>query len=124
MFLADNVMLNLKLRPEVCYIDIINYVVFSEGVDGEEIWNYKSTEAYNYLHSNKTNQVLYRKQGDYIVLKADAEPSQKVSQAKHPSWVISFRCLVTGEGSYPRYRPGSGFVRKMIRAHVLSLGVY
>ncbi len=39
----------IKLWPDVSYIDIVNYFVFSEGVDGEELRNYKSTEACNYL---------------------------------------------------------------------------
>lgn len=42
----------------VSYTDIMNYFVFSEGVDDEALRNYKSTEAYNYLHSKKTDHVL------------------------------------------------------------------
>ncbi len=44
---------DMKQWPAVTYIDIINYLVLSEGVDGEELRNYKSTKAYSYLHSNK-----------------------------------------------------------------------
>ncbi|XP_076843040.1 core histone macro-H2A.1 isoform X3 [Brachyhypopomus gauderio] len=48
----------MKLWPEVSDIDIVNYFVFPEGVDGEELRNYKSTEAYNYLYSNKIGKLL------------------------------------------------------------------
>ena len=44
---------DLKQWPNVCYIDIVNYRVFSEGVDSEELRSYKSTDAYNYLHDTK-----------------------------------------------------------------------
>ena len=53
---------DMKQWPDVSYIDIVNYLVFSEGVDGGELCNYKSTEAYNYLHSNKIRKVLLKKQ--------------------------------------------------------------
>ncbi len=36
---------DMKQWPAVTYIDIINYLVLSEGVDGEELRNYKSTKA-------------------------------------------------------------------------------
>lgn len=32
--------------PDVSYILIVNYLVFCVGVDGEELRNYKNTEAY------------------------------------------------------------------------------
>ncbi len=79
---------DMKQWPDVSYIDIVNYFVFSEGVDGEELRNYKSTEAYNYLHSNKIGTVLFKKHCDFIFLKAAVEPSQSVNQAKHTAWVM------------------------------------
>ncbi len=33
---------DMKQWPAVTYIDIINYLVLSEGVDGEELRNYKA----------------------------------------------------------------------------------
>ncbi len=73
---------DMKQWLDVSYIYIVNYLVFSEGVDGKVLRNYKSTEAYNYLHSNKIGKVLLKKHGDFIFLKAAVEPSQSVSQAK------------------------------------------
>ena len=49
---------DMKQWPDICYIDIVNYLVFPDGVDGKELCNYKSTEAYNYLHSNEIGKVL------------------------------------------------------------------
>ena len=41
---------DIKQGPDVSYIKIVNYLIFSEGVDGRELCCYKSTEAYNYPH--------------------------------------------------------------------------
>ena len=49
----------MKLWPGVSHIDIINYFVFSEGGDREEMRNYKSTEAFNYFHSNKVGRIFF-----------------------------------------------------------------
>ena len=35
---------DMKQWPDVSYTNIVNYLVFSEGVNGEEFYNYKSTE--------------------------------------------------------------------------------
>ena len=76
-----------EAMPNVSYIDIVNYLVFSEGVDGGELSSYKSTEAYNYLHSNTIRKVLLKKHSEFIFLKAAVEPSQSVNQAKHTAWI-------------------------------------
>lgn len=70
---------DMKQWPDVSY-----YFVFSEGVDGEELRNYKSTEAYNYLHSNKIGKVLCKKKkGEFTFLKAQVEHSQSTNKPKH-----------------------------------------
>lgn len=79
---------DMRLWPAVSYVDIINYFVLSEGVDGEELRNYKSTEAYNYFHSNKVGRVLVHTHGNYVFLKAEVERSQSISQAKHSAWAM------------------------------------
>lgn len=61
---------------------LLNYFTFSEGVDGEEFRNYKSTGAYNYFHNNKVGHVLFCQNGDYSFLKAEVELSQSVSQPR------------------------------------------
>ncbi len=80
---------DLKQWPNVSYVDVVNYFVFSEGVDGEELRNYKSTEAYNYLHSKKIGKVLCRKEGVFTFLKAEVEPSQSTNKPKHLAWVMT-----------------------------------
>ncbi len=49
---------NMKKWPEIRYEDIFNYFVLSLGVDGSTMRNYKSTEAYQYVHGGKVGQVL------------------------------------------------------------------
>ena len=73
----------MKQWTDVSYINIVNYLVFFEGVDGGKLRSYKSTEAYNYLHSNKIGKVLLKKHSKFIFLKAAVAPSQSVNQAKH-----------------------------------------
>ena len=80
---------DMKQWPELQEKDLINYFILSEGVDGNEIQNWKSTEAYNYLHSGKIGIVLCRKEGDFTFLKAEVEPSQSVNKAKHKAWVLT-----------------------------------
>ena len=79
---------DMKQWPNVSYINIVNYLVFSEGVDGGDLRSYKSTEAYSYLHSNKIGKVLLKKHSKFICLKAAVKPSHCVSQAKHTAWII------------------------------------
>lgn len=79
---------DMKQWPDVSYIDVVNYLLFSEGVDGEELRNYKSTEAYTYLHSNKIGTVFLKKHSGFIFLKAAVEPSQSVNKDKHTAWVM------------------------------------
>ncbi|XP_048091752.1 uncharacterized protein LOC125289110 [Alosa alosa] len=79
----------MKLWPDVSYVDIINYFVLSEGVDGETLRNYKSTEAYNYLHSNKIGKILCTKYNEFIFLKAEVEPSQSINKPKQLAWIMT-----------------------------------
>lgn len=79
---------DMKQWPDVSYVDIVNYFVLSEGVDGEELRNYKSTEAYNYLHSNKIGKVLCKKHSEFTLLKAEVEPSQSTNKPKQLAWVM------------------------------------
>ena len=60
----------------------------SLGVDGATMKNYKSTEAYQYLHSGKVGRVLLHQiKEDLIFLKADVQPSQSSSPV-HSAWVL------------------------------------
>ena len=79
---------DVKQWPDVSYIDIVNYLTFSEGVEGRELRSYKSTEAYNYLHINKIGKVLLKKHSKFIFLKAAVEPSHSINQAKHTAWIM------------------------------------
>ena len=79
---------DIKQWPDVSYINIVNYLIFSEGVDGRELCSYKITKAYNYLHSNKIGKGLLKKHSEFIFLKAAVAPSQSVNQAKHTAWIM------------------------------------
>ena len=46
---------DMKQWPTVQYAHIVNYLMFSEGVDGEEMGNLKSMEFYNYFNSGKVS---------------------------------------------------------------------
>lgn len=84
---------DMKRWPPVTYGDIFNYMVLSVGVDGASMKNFKSTEAYQYLHSGKVGRVLLHKVSDKkLFLKATVNPSQASSHS-HNAWV-----LITTEG--------------------------
>lgn len=78
---------DMRKWPEMSYGDIFNYFVLSLGVDGAAMKNYKSTEAYQYLHSGKVGRVLLHTEGEFVFLKADVNPSQ-TSSASHSAWVL------------------------------------
>ncbi|KAL2103352.1 hypothetical protein ACEWY4_000220 [Coilia grayii] len=83
---------DMRRWPPVTYGDIFNYLVLSVGIDGFSMRNFKSTEAYQYLHSGKVGRVLLDKQDNLLFLKASVSPSQ-ASCPSHSAWV-----LVTTEG--------------------------
>jgi len=65
------------------------YFIDSVGTDGEAMKNLKSSEAYQYLHSNKVGRVLLKEVGhDRMYLKADIEPSQSLKVPHHKAWVL------------------------------------
>ncbi|KAL2095489.1 hypothetical protein ACEWY4_010208 [Coilia grayii] len=79
---------DMRLWPSVAYVDILNYLVLSAGIDGESLKNYKSTEAYQYLHSGKVGRVLLCENGEYVLLQAAVNPSQ-ASTPSHNAWVLT-----------------------------------
>ena len=83
---------DMKQRPDYSYIEIVHYLVLSEGVDGRELRSYKSTEAYNYLHSNTIGKVLLRKHSKFIFLKAAVAPSHSGQ---------SYNCKASGNRKPP-----------------------
>ncbi|KAK7104790.1 hypothetical protein V1264_019451 [Littorina saxatilis] len=46
---------NMRNWPPVTYVKIVNYLMFSEGCDGEAMDNFKSMESYNYFQSRKVS---------------------------------------------------------------------
>ena len=66
-------------------------------MDGEELRNYKSTVAYNYLHSNKIGT---QEHSEFIFLRAAVQPSQSVNQAKHTVWIMLKESGVVETGGY------------------------
>ena len=79
--------------PEDGPVTVLHPTVLTEWVVDMKQWpndglrDYKSTEAYNYLRSNKIGKVL-KKHSKFIFLKAAVEPSQSVNQAKHTAWIM------------------------------------
>ena len=79
----------MKKWPCITYEDIFNYFVLSLGVDGYSMRNYKSTEAYQYLHSGKVGRVLvHETDSEFVFLKADVKPSQSGANV-HSAWVLT-----------------------------------
>ena len=76
---------DMRKWPDMSYGDIFNYFVLSLGIDGAAMKNYKSTEAYQYLHSSKVGCVLLHTEGEFIYLKTDVNPSH-ASSASHSAW--------------------------------------
>ena len=51
--------------------------------------NLKSSEAYQYFHSNKVGHILLKEVGhDRMYLKGDIEPSQSLKVPHHRTWVL------------------------------------
>ena len=81
---------DMKRWPTVQYAHIVNYLVFSEGVDGEEMENFKSIESYNYFHSGKVGAVyVATATADLLYLRTEVTPSQDVNNTKHQAWVLA-----------------------------------
>ena len=51
----------MKKWPKLTYSSIFSYFLNSAASNGEAINNLKSSEAYQYLHSNKVGRVLLKK---------------------------------------------------------------
>ena len=80
---------DLKKWPQITYTSIFSYFINSVATDGEAMNNLKSSESYQYLHSNKVGRVLIKEVGHNLVyLKADIEPSQSLKVPHHRSWVL------------------------------------
>lgn len=86
---------DVKKWPRITYGNIFSYFVDSVACDGKAMSNLKSSEAYQYLHSDKVGRVLFKDVGnDLAYLKADIEPSQSLHVTHHKAWVL---VSVTGE---------------------------
>lgn len=79
---------DMKKWPHITYKDIFNYLILSVCVDGSEMRSYKSTDAYQYLHSGKVGWVFIHFEDDNLVfLKADVQPSQTKTH-HHSAWIL------------------------------------
>lgn len=80
---------DMKKWPRITYGEIFRYFIQSVAVDGEAMNNLKSSEAYQYLHSNKIGPVFVKEVGnDMVYLKADVEPSQSCTTPHHRAWIL------------------------------------
>ncbi len=86
---------DIKKWPRITYGNIFSYFVDSVACDGKAMSNLKSSEAYQYLYSDKVGRVLFKDVGnDLVYLKADIEPSQSLHISHHKARVLA---SVTGE---------------------------
>lgn len=86
---------DMKKWPRITYGSNFSYFVDSVACDGNTMSNLKSSEAYQYLHSDKIGRVLCKDVGNYLIyLKADIEPSQSPHVSHHKAWALA---SVTGE---------------------------
>ena len=81
----------MKKWPKITYSRIFSYFLNSAALDGEAMNNLKSSEAYQYLQSNKVGRVLLKEIAglNLIYLKADIEPSQSP-----PSLSLGFSVII------------------------------
>ena len=84
---------DMKKWPKITYSSIFSYFLNSAASDREAMNNLKSSEAYQYLHSNKVGRVLLKEivGHNLIYLKADVEPSQSL---KVPSPSLGFSVII------------------------------
>ena len=88
----DNWEDDMSKWPRITYSSIFQYFHESMACDGSAMQNLKSSEAYQYLHSNKVGTVLVKElDHDLVYLKADVEPSQSINVTHHKAWVLSTR---------------------------------
>ena len=86
---------DMERWPAVSYkeidLDLVNYLLFDEGVDGEQMENYKSMESYrsNYFQSGKIDAVVICSSQGFAFLKAEMTPSRAVNGSKHDAWVMT-----------------------------------
>lgn len=79
----------VKKWPRITYSSIFSYVVESVSCDGKAMMNLKSSEAYQYLHSEKVGRVWLKEiTEDLVYLKAEIEPSQSLKTTHHKAWVL------------------------------------
>nr|XP_055075234.1 uncharacterized protein LOC129454684 [Misgurnus anguillicaudatus] len=79
---------NMTTWPNITYSKICSYYLQSMAIDGKAMDNLKSSEAYQYLHSNKVGCVMSYRHGSFVYLKANVEPSQCLNNAWHNGWVL------------------------------------
>ncbi len=79
---------NMSIWPSITTSKIFSYFIDSMAVDGNAINNLKSSEAFQYLHSDKVGCALVHDMDSLIYLKADVQPSQSVNNSAHNAWVL------------------------------------
>ena len=79
----------VKKWPRITYSSIFSYFNESVSCDGKAMMNLKSSEAYQYLHSEKVGRVWLKEvTEDLVYLKADIEPSQSLNNTHLKAWVL------------------------------------
>ena len=79
---------DMKAWPEIHFGDIYTYLIDTKGIyTKEKLKAYKSLEAYNYFFNGYVRTVLFCLCGDFGVLKAKVNPSQRSAENCQEAWV-------------------------------------
>lgn len=76
--------------PEVCYPDIVNYLVYSQSAYTlVELKAYKSLQSYNYFISGFVQDIKHLKISDKSLFLAKVKHSQRMNEASLMPWIIT-----------------------------------
>jgi len=77
--IADDLWIDdITKRPDVVYGDLYSYLIETKGpYTKEKLKAHKSLDVYNYFCSEHVRTVYFYGHGDYAILKALVNPSQK-----------------------------------------------
>lgn len=79
---------DMKEWPEIHFGDLYTYLINTKGIyTKEKLKAYKSLEAYNYFFNGYVRSVLFCLCGDFGVLKAKVNPSQRSAENCQEAWV-------------------------------------
>ena len=82
---------DMRKWPEIHYGDLYSYLINTKGIyTKENLKAFRSLEAYNYFFNGYVRKVLFCLCGDFGVLKAKVNPSQRSAENCQEAWVAVF----------------------------------